>query len=418
MGFPVSINGKINIDMNNAELSFPEGFLWGASTAAHQVEGNNTNSDWWAWERSEKRLAQLAAEGKDPSEYQSGDACDHFRRYREDIALMQKMHLGAYRFSLEWARIEPEEGSFDLEALMHYAEMIEALKSAGIEPIVTLHHQTNPQWFTQKYGWQSRHAPRLFVRYAEQVAKTLGRSATWWLTMNEPKLLMVRSGPTKTLNPVTLYRAMRHLTVAHNAAYDALRAVNEEAKISLAYNFQAWSANDFYSVDEAIVRIARKFDHEWFLDRIRDKLDFMGVNYYTAYHFSFQRGWKQRGSGIISDMGWEVFPEGLYHIVHELHDTHQLPILITENGIADANDTRRAYFIVEHLKSLYRAIQKGDQILGYCHWSLMDNFEWEHGFGPRFGLLGINYETQERTMRPSAKLYAEIAKRNAVPLNL
>ena len=407
--------------MSSSELSFPEGFLWGASTSAHQVEGNNTNSDWWAWEHSEKRLAQLAAAGKDPVQYQSGDAADHFRKYPEDFALMRKMHLNAYRFSIEWARIEPEEGSFDLEALMHYAAVIEELRRQKIEPIVTLHHQTNPRWFTERYGWQHRKAATLFIRYARQVAQTLGQSASMWLTLNEPKLIMLRSGPTRTLNPVTIYRALRNLTAAHNGAYEEIHAVHPEAKVSLAYNFQAWSASDFYSVDEAVVRLARKFDHEWFLNKVQKHLDFMGVNYYTAYHFSFQRGiprWRQRGSGIVSDMGWEVYPEGLYHIVHELHSVHQLPILVTENGIADANDTRRAYFIAEHLKWLHRAIQKGDHILGYCHWALLDNFEWEHGFWPRFGLVEVDYETQQRKLRHSAKLYAEIAKRNALPLDL
>lgn len=405
--------------MANPTLRFPEGFLWGASTSAHQVEGNNTNSDWWAWEHSKKRMDALTKQGLNPTDFQSNDAADHFNRYRADTDLIKKLNLNAYRFSLEWARIEPEEGNFDIKAIMHYAEKIEALKKRGIEPIVTLHHQTNPNWFTKKYGWQHWRAPELFGRYAEHIAQTLGTQATWWLTINEPKLAVLRNGPAKIYNPISLLLALRHLISAHQRAYDALHRANPEAQVSIPYNFQAWSANDFYSVDEFLIRTARRLDHGWFLGKIKNQLDYIGVNYYTAYRFSFRRGlpaWRQHGGGIVSDMGWEIYPEGLYHILHELGQQYDLPIIITENGIADASDSRRAYFISKHLEAVHRAIGNGADVRGYCYWSLMDNFEWAHGFEPRFGLIEIDYKTQKRTIRASANHYANIAKTNTLKL--
>jgi len=404
--------------MTEEKQQFPDGFLWGASMSAHQVEGDNTNSDWWAWEHSPKRVAELKKKGLDPSDFQSGKAADHYRRFRDDFALAEKLNLNAIRLSIEWARIEPEEGVFDEDALRHYVEVVRDLKKRGIEPIVTLHHQTNPLWFSKNYTWKSSRSVDLFSGYVKKVVEALKDEVTWWTTLNEPKLIVLRGGPGRIRKPFGYMQSLNHLVEAHKAAYSIIRELNPNAKVSVAYSFQAWSTSSTLPINQALVHTARFLDREWFIGKILDSLDYIGVNYYRAYHFGFRGilpAWKQRGSGIVSDMNWEVYPHGLYHIAHNLSERYRKPLLITENGIADKDDTRRAYFIVEHLRALYEAIKKGADIRGYCHWALTDNFEWEHGFSPRFGLIAIDYETQKRTIRESAKLYADIAKHNELP---
>src|SRR3990167_7396466 len=183
--------------MGSSDLTrFPHGFLWGAATAAHQVEGNNTNSDWWAWEHSEPRLTELNRRGEDPALFLSGAATDHWNRYEADFDLLKDLNLNAYRFSVEWARVEPEEGRFDEAVLAHYRAMLEALRQRQIKPIVTLHHQTHPRWFSERYGWHHRKSPDLFARYAATVAGTLGDLIPWWITINEPIMILLRHGPT------------------------------------------------------------------------------------------------------------------------------------------------------------------------------------------------------------------------------
>ena len=283
---------------------------------------------------------------------------------------------------------------------------------------MTLHHQTNPAWFTKKYGWEHRRAPELFERYSKRVAERLARDVTWWLTINEPKLVVLRTGPSRLLNPLLLLKAFRNLMEAHRRAYAVLHAHNPAAHVSLAHNFQAWSASDFFSVDEAVIRAARILDHEWFLGNIKDQLDYIGVNYYRAFHLDVKRvfkGFREIGTGVVSDMGWDVYPKGLFYVLRHLSREYRRPLLITENGIADSTDSRRTWFIVEHLKAVREAIAEGADIQGYCYWSLFDNFEWDWGFEPRFGLVEIDYATQERRIRESARIYGQIARRNSLP---
>jgi beta-glucosidase len=362
---------------------FPEGFLWGAATSAHQVEGNNTNSDWW---RAEQR-------GRVP--YKSGRACDSYHRYEEDFDLAKSMHNNTHRFSLEWSRIEPEEGEFKKEEVEHYRAVIRAVKERGMEPFVTLHHFTNPVWFTDKGGWADKKAPEYFERYAHYVAQHLGGEARFWITINEPHIVLSagylsgRWPPFQPRNLLGYWRGLNHMVEAHKRAYRALHREGVE-----------------------IVRISIYHKNIWFLRKIKHHQDFIGLNYYNHFKISLVRGLYQDGKEY-NDFGWEIYPRGLYHVLKGLQDFNK-PIYVTENGISDTDDDQRPQFIKNHAQFMHHAIQEGMDVRGYFYWSLLDNFEWSAGFTQRFGLVEVDFSTQKRTPRKSATIYSNFCERNAV----
>ncbi len=392
--------------MNGSEtkITLPAGFLLGAAGSAHQTEGNNTNSDWWHYEHQE-RLPK------------SGMACDHYNRFDEDFSLAESIGLNAMRISIEWARIEPTEGVWDHAAIAHYRSVLASMKSHGLTRIVTLQHFTLPQWLAAKGGFLHPDSAQLFARYTRYIAAELGSEIDYWVTINEPEIYPYMAYVAGLHPPfkknVWLYiKLTLRLITAHKAAYHAIKSVKPAAQISIAKNnvyYEPYRKDNF--LDIVLVWGFKKFGNYYILDRIKNEIDYIGLNYYF-YHtlkFDITKGARHMNEtvGPRSDMGWRTYPGGLYHLLLDLKK-YGKPVIITENGIANARDDMRQRFIAEHLQSVSQAIQDGVNIKGYCYWSLTDNYEWHDGFDPKFGLIEINYETQKRMVRPSANIFRKL----------
>ena len=420
-------------------ITFPVGFFWGAATSAHQVEGDNTNNDWWDWEQAGKT--------KDPS----GAACDQYRRFRDDFDLAKQLGHNAHRLSVEWSRIEPRDGEFDDEALAHYQAVMRALRERNLEPFVTLHHFTNPRWLAAKGGWTNPQVVDDFTRFARRTAEALGHDVRYWLTINEPMVYALLHyidgvGPPGERDTAKAFIVMEHLLRAHAAAYEAIhdvaRARRWPVSVSLADHAQIFEPHrPWWPGDRFIAGLTEEIYNRRFLQAMMDgwwrlpgkrplriadhapTLDFIGMNYYNRVFMRL--GWpgRRQWPGIRCDsghhrevternsLGWDVYPPGLYRIIRWAAP-YRLPILITENGICTDDDAQRERFILRHLAWVGRAVQDGLPMMGYLHWSLLDNFEWAQGFGPRFGLIEVDYATQARRVRPSARRYAEICRTN------
>jgi beta-glucosidase len=382
-------------------MRFPDGFFWGAATAAHQVEGCNTHSDWWRAEQS----------GRLP--HRSEDACDSWNRWPEDVRLLADIGLNAYRMSVEWARIQPEPGRFDQAALDTYRRLLEALRAEHIEPMVTLHHFVNPDWLADRGGWENPDVVPYFETYVERVARELGPLVRWWVTINEPSILGLKAyiegswPPFMRAYPRGYVRLMRHALRAHAAGRRALREVRSDALVSMAYALwpmeplRAWSP-----VDQVMACVGDWLWQGRVLRRALPRLDWIGVNYYSRNVVGFPPG--AHVAAERTDFGWEIYPRGLYNVLRRVGRLRK-PVVITENGIADADDDQRARYIVQHLVEAQRALADGVDLRGYMHWSLLDNFEWAEGFSMQFGLA-----TRDRRLRASARAYGAIARANAL----
>jgi beta-glucosidase len=405
---------------------FPDGFLWGTATAAHQVEGNNTKNDWWRWEGVKGHIA----EGM-----RSGDACDHYRRYEQDFDIAADVLANnAHRLSIEWSRIEPEEGKWDMDEVLHYRRVLEALRRRGLSPMLTLWHFTLPQWFAERGGWESAGAVRSFERYAAFIARELGDLVDLWCTINEPMIYLTQSyatgaWPPGIASPLRSVRVFGVLTRAHVAAYRAIhKAIDtkeRKAVVGIAKNVITFEPYRQYNViDNAFIYLADRFFNRQFFIWTRNSHDYIGINYYFHYRV---KGLPSRSSGLfyevhtenreVNDLGWEINPQGIFDAIMSM-SRYKKPIYITENGIANGDDGKRPRVLIATIKEVYHAIQAGADVRGYFHWSLLDNFEWHQGFHGRFGLVAIEYMTQKRTPRRSAYVYAEIARENGVPHRL
>jgi beta-glucosidase len=384
-------------------LRFPDGFLWGAATAAHQIEGSNLNSDWW--------LAEQA--GLLP--YRSETACNSWVEWRHDVRLLSDIGLNAYRLSLEWARIEPEPGRFDQTALDTYRRQLEALKDAGIEPLVTLFHFTSPRWLTEQGGWTNPDTVNRFSEYTRRVARQTGDLVKWWITINEPSILGFKAYVEGTWPPHRpnhfrgFVRLMRYASRAHALARRALKSERPDATVSMAFAIWPLEPLRWWSpIDQAMARIGDYLWQQRIIRRSLPSLDWIGVNYYTRAIV----GWPWPGNPSTpngrTDFGWEIYPQGLYSVLRRI-SRYGKPVVITENGISDADDDQRPAYIVDHVREMYRAIQDGVDLRGYMHWTLLDNFEWAEGFLQCFGLA-----TRDRQLRPSARLYGAIARANGL----
>lgn len=425
------------------EFAFPGNFLWGAATSSHQVEGNNTNNDWWEWEQT--RLPQA----------RSGPACDQWNRFEDDFKLAQTLGHTAHRFSIEWSRIEPQEGQWDTTALDHYAQVIRSLRAKGIEPIVTHHHFTLPLWLAHQGGWESPKTPELFARYVAKVTEALGSDVHYWMTLNEPvvytyKGYMSGEWPPGLLIPEKAFKVFEHLLLGHVLAYEKIKDVYarsgwKEPMVGIAQSVLIFRACSDYSLRD---RVAARFRH-WMFNHlfvqglVRGKiyciglfnihlpraktLDFIGLNYYTrdfvrhhGYGFPGILGQvctatieQDRHTGKDNFLSWEIYPKGMHTFLKDF-SRYKLPLLVSENGIGTDDDAERSEFIVEHLKAVALAMTEGAPVIGYLYWSLLDNYEWAEGFVPRFGLIAVDYTTQERTVRGSAKKFAEIIRAEKV----
>ncbi|KQR66020.1 family 1 glycosylhydrolase [Frigoribacterium sp. Leaf172] len=393
-------------------FSVPEDFLWGAATAAHQVEGNNVSSDWWALEHSN---SPVIAEP-------SGDAADHFNRWPEDLDILASLGLNSYRFSLEWSRIEPERGAVSMAAIDHYKRMVAGCVERGLTPVVTLQHVTLPAWFRRAGGWQADGAAELFASYAETVLPVLNEGAEWVATINEPGLQPLMSalhrGDQAALNawhggpmPLASDTEIESLITAHRAARDVVRAGTDA--------HAGWTVvlHDVQHEEEG-----RAAAEEWFetfeapyLRAARDD-DFVGVQNYTRSRFN-SAGEVLPGPEDRMTAIWEYYPEALGNAVRLAKSVvGDVPIVVTENGVPTDDDTERVEFINRALRSLDAAIADGVDVRGYLHWSAIDNFEWALGYGPRFGLIGFDHTTFARSIKPSARWYGELARRHSLAL--
>ena len=424
-----------------SELVFPEGFLWGTATAAHQVEGGNTNSDWWEWE----------LRPGSPCREPSGAAIDQYNRYAEDVALLNRLGFNTYRFSVEWARIEPAEGVFDQTQLDHYVDVVGAVRNSNLVPMVTLNHFTLPAWVARKGGWLSDATPILFERYVRRVVEALGDSVDWYCPINEPGALafggyMGALGfPPGTRGVANWKCAARRLVQGHRLARAAIKELRPSAKVGLANSMQEWESN---AGGRAIVTYARRMSEDVFLEAARED-DFIGVQTYTRTRIEMPRpiGWlaaaalavgpierllvsrlvdRQTGTDPTFDsrdgirrtqMGYEYRPEAVAATVRRVAEVLPgKPIVVTEHGVATADDLERIEFIRGGLKALHEVLGEGIPLLGYVHWSAFDNFEWALGYAMEFGLIAVDRTTQERTPKPSAGFLGRVAKTNRLEI--
>jgi len=399
-------------------VQFPKDFYWGAATSSYQVEGNNVNADWWPWEKKVGRE-------------NSGAACRHYELYQQDFDLIKSLNHNAHRLSIEWSRIEPKEGEFSQEALQHYIDVIAALRSRNIEPMVTLHHFTNPIWLSAKGGWADQGCIKYFLRYCDFVVRALGPQVHFWFTINEPTIYLSHAflwgmWPPQARSFLKTKAVHDHLIEGHIEAYRLIHKIYKELNIaapavSIAQHMQA-----IVSCAPSLKnRLAVALREQWYnleiLDQLKKRkaLDFIGVNYYSRHLVDVHSWWI--GNLLMETcqvnnhplkknfLGWDIYPEGLHHVLLNLKK-YNVPVIIAENGICTIDDHERWEYIRDHLTQVHRAIEQGVNVKGYLYWSLMDNFEWAYGFAPRFGLIDVNYNTHQRTVRDSAKKYAQVCK--------
>ncbi|MGD8732556.1 MAG: glycoside hydrolase family 1 protein [Anaerolineales bacterium] len=435
----------------NHRFQFQPDFRWGTATSSHQVEGGQTNNDWWA---AEQRGGFVYKNQK------SGQACNWWQDAEADFDRMIDLNLNAHRLSIEWSRVQPTPDTWDEQALERYRTMIAGLIDRGIEPMVTLHHFTLPLWVAALGGWENDDSPEWFETYIRKVVSELSDQVDFWCTINEPMVLIAQgyilgSWPPGKHSLQAALEAGRNMVRAHAAAYHAIHEIQPEARVGMAKHMVVWRPHRFWlPTDRLFSRLINRVSNHMFLDaltngvlrfplrkrqrieRAAGTLDWLGVNYYQRFrvgikiwdalrrifpgsqtdilHYGTKPG-LQKGPG---EWG-EIHPEGLYETLKSL-ENYDLPMYITENGIPDQYDRYRPAFIIGHLQQLWRAIQEGIDVRGYYHWSLVDNFEWSEGYDPRFrfGLFGVDIESQERTKRTSAELYGEICSNGVIDRRL
>lgn len=393
----------------SATRDFPREFLWGAATAAHQVEGGTTNNDWWDFEHSPGTAARES----------SVDAIDHYHRYPQDFALLASLGHNAHRLSLEWSRIEPAPGEFSRTALAHYRRVLVALADLELTGFITLHHFTLPRWFAAQGGWLSPDAIARFVRYTERVVAELGDLMPFVCTINEPQMVALHGylegyHPPGLTNPTLWRRVSRVLLEAHHAAVHTVHTGQPACRAGLTVQLPVLAP----ARDDATCRAFRDLMQGELVDQFLDALtgpdggDWLGVQYY-------RRQWVDPASPNLfvdppsgwqrTQMGWAVYPDGLRQVLHEAARTG-LPLYVTENGIATEDDGERVDYLRTHLAALARAIAEGIDVRGYLHWSAFDNFEWAEGFGPKFGLISVDRANGfARKPKPSAHAFARLA---------
>lgn len=414
-------------------MVFPSDFRWGTATASFQVEGNNSNSDWWAWEENGRILHNQ----------RSGLASDWWANAEQDLDIAAELSQNAHRLSLEWSRIEPQPSQFNQDAIDRYRDLLNAMHERGIEPMVTLHHFSNPIWLTEKKDFNSGIVVDYFKRYVEKVVDSLGDIIPKWITINEPmvyvafRYLAEEFPEPSSKGWIGALQAIRNMLRCHAVAYHAIKERYPQAEVGLAKNvpiFQPYRDGNMFD-DWMSKRLHYLFNVMWMksmtngrfywpagrerIPHLANSYDFIGLNYYSRYYTTFPppknfvlQEWKPDAQVTDGNYG-EVYPDGLFQAINFLM-AYKKPIYITENGCPDAADEIRPSFILRHLREVWRAISFNFPIMGYYHWSLIDNFEWHNGWTQRFGLIGLDLETQERTIRQSGHLYGEICKTSTV----
>jgi len=414
----------------------PRGFFLGAATSAHQVEGG-THNDWTLWEKGSYPDGKPhVADGTT-----SARAADSWNLWRADIAALQLAGANVYRLGIEWSRLEPTPGAWDQAAAARYREMLAGLRAARIEPLITLYHFTLPLWVSAQGGWDWAGAPAALAAFAGRAGAAFGDLVDWWCTINEPNVLVAKGylsaeWPPGVRDPARAVRVLAALERAHGLAAQALRAADRvdadrdghATRIGIAHNVRIFDPYSSHPVDRLVARAADGFYNQAFLDavatgRVRASLprvldidepfpplegsfDYLGLNYYTRelvighlfgpdHYVAAAMPGRPR-----NDLGWEIYPEGLTRVLTRYAE-RGWPILVTENGVADGRGDERPAFLRAHLYALDRARAEGVNVIGYIHWSLIDNFEWSHGYRGRFGLYTIDFDDPALTRRPT-----------------
>ena len=410
-------------EIDTRDVSFPDGFFWGTATAAHQIEGGQSNN-WTDFERKS---------GKEPS----GDACDHWNRWREDFDLLSGLEVTSYRFSIEWSRLEPSPGDWNDGVMSTYSQMVDDLLERGIRPMPTLHHFSHPSWWEEKGGFTEKKNLPEFLLYCEKVFDVLSDRVSVWCTINEPTVFSAMGytlgqfPPGKRSIRLTL-RVMRNMMRAHAMVYKSLKRKCPKCSFGIAKNVTLFDpVNRWSPIDWPIARLL-----EWLwngawrkgiltgrmlgasIPEAKGSLDFIGLNYYTHFITGLfmptstnELEFTKREHEIATEFGYPMYAEGLRRAI-DFVSKLGVPIEITENGVADSDDSLRPEHLKRHLWVISEAIKDGRDIRSYHHWSLMDNFEWAEGYKMRFGLYSVDFESQERTLRPSGELYREIIQRS------
>ncbi|MFA5360005.1 MAG: glycoside hydrolase family 1 protein [Patescibacteria group bacterium] len=396
-------------------LKFPQGFLWGASTSAYQVEGNITN-DWSEWEKSEARIKQLKKQGKNLEDYICGLSCNSFESFVDDLKCLKELGISSYRFSIEWSRVEPEEGKFNIQAINRYGDIIKLLKENNIEPFITLWHYPIPLWLKNLGGWESGKMEKYFCRYVEKIVSEFKNDVIFWTTLNEPDIYsgysyLTGKFPPNKKNPLAYWRVFNNLIKVHKSVYKKIKEISPKAKIGISKHNIYFEAYKNRCVNVILKKLSDWWWNFYFLNRIKNYQDFIGLNHYRRNVINY--GFNKNENKIVSDFGWEIYPKSIYFVLRDLKKYNK-PIYITEHGVSDGLDKYRSWFIKESLKNIHLAISEGIDIRGYSYWSLLDNFEWAAGWTQKFGLYEVNRQTFKRTPRPSVKVYAEICKNNQV----
>ena len=419
--------------MPEATFHFPRGFLWGTATAAHQVEGNNTNNNWWKWEQDGH------TEGK------SGLACDWWGgRWREDFDRAAETNQNAHRFSVEWSRIQPTPDQWDEEALEKYRLMLRGLRERGLTAMVTLHHFTDPLWLAEQGGWENDDTPQKFAVFVRRTVDALKEYVTTWVTINEPNVYAYSAYSDGAYPPGkkdigAAFHVMTNLLKGHALAYKVIHEIQPEARAGMAMNYRSFHPATASPLDKFVAGIQSKIFNDLLPRAAQDgkarfvyktvrvpeavnTQDFIGVNYYTRDQVSFDLSRLSTLFGRqyfpkdadLSETGYIANePDGFYE-AFKWALQFKVPIIVTENGVEDAEDKMRPRYIAQHIHQMWRAVNFNWPIKGYFHWSLVDNFEWERGWTMRFGLWGLDVDTQKRIRRPSVDLYAAICKENGL----
>lgn len=409
-------------------LSFPKKFLWGVSTSAHLVEGG-TRNQWSEWEKetANVRAAQAPYQydtlenwdaikkvAKTARNYVSGRAVDHFERFDGDLDLVRQLHMNAFRLGIEWSRVEPEQGVWNAAAIEHYKSVVVACKKRGIEPIITLFDMTLPLWFTEQGGFEKLANVRFFTDFAVHVLAELGKDVRFVITMNEPDTYVRQSyvageWPPQKTSRALARRVMRHVITAHREIAKVLHETSRRYRVSVAKNYVSIYPGDDAKLSVLSARLMRYRENDVFLRRVNKYCDFIGVNFYVSERVYGYRVHNPNQS--VSDTGWDLQPQRLQLVLEELYATYGLPIMITGNGVADASDERRVRWLTQTMIAMQHSLDEGIELVGYLHDSLLDHFDWERGFWPKFGLYAVDYTTLKRTPRPSAVYLAKLLKK-------
>ena len=423
--------------MIKATFHFPRGFLWGTATSSHQVEGNNRNNNWWAWEQIPGHIAKG---------HKSLGACEWWSgKWHDDFDRAKEAHQNAHRFSIEWSRIQPTSERFDFKALEHYRKMVQYLVNHNMTPIVTLHHFSDPIWFTEIGGWENENAPQLFNAYVQKVIEALKEYVNIWVTINEPNVYVAEGYTIGAFPPgkqdiKTAFKVLENLIRAHGVAYQTIHKLQTTARVGIATNYRSfkprlswspldkWAASNLHHIfNESFPRaitdgILRLPFSKVSIEEAAETQDFLGINYYTRdlisfspknsndlfAKSSFHKDDDVSESGLIANVA-----TGLFEAI-KWGTQFNLPIIITENGADGKEDSFRRRYLIEHIHQVWRAVNFNYPVKGYFYWSLTDNFEWERGWTQRFGLWELDEKTQARSKRPSVDLYAAICKENGI----